>query len=248
MPKRYNNPPIIEALCEFQFDEDVPWDLTLIGLIYDKLKDDFPKKQQLQLDLALAAATQANQQIGPMPMIPLVRFLDKDEKKLVQIGQNLLTVNQLKPYESWEEFSPFIGKGIEAYHEIARPKGFRHIGMRYINRIEVRRSNIDLENLFRFRPLIPSDLPQDIEAFLIGVNLAYENAKDTLRIQIGTVNPDAPDMIVVILEISYIFAKPEEIALKDVAKALETAHKHVENAFEICLTDELKQTFEEVKE
>jgi uncharacterized protein (TIGR04255 family) len=36
MTKRYNNPPIIEALCEFQFDTDVSWDLTLIGLIYDK--------------------------------------------------------------------------------------------------------------------------------------------------------------------------------------------------------------------
>ena len=102
--------------------------------------------------------------------------------------------------------------------------------------------------MFRFRPLIPLDLPQNIEAFLIGVNLPYENAKDTLRIQIGTVNPDAPDMFVVVLEISYIFAKPEEIALKDVAKALETARKHVENAFEFCLTDELKQTFGEVKE
>ena len=247
MPKRYNNPPIIEALCEFQFDEDVPWDLTLIGLIYDKLKDYFPKKQQLQLDLALAA-TQINPQIGTVPMIPLMRFLDRDEKKLVQIGQNLLTVNHLKPYESWEEFSPFIEKGIEAYYEIARPKGFRHVGMRYINRIEVPRSNINVENLFRFRPLIPSDLPQDIEAFLIGVNLPYENAKDTLRIQVGTVNPDAPDMIVVIFEISYVFAKPGEIALEDVAKALETAHKHVENAFEFCLTDELKQTFGEVKE
>lgn len=44
------------------------------------------------------------------------------------------------------------------------------------------------------------------------------------------------------------FAKPEEVSLKDVVKALETAHKHVENAFENCLTDELKQTFGEVKE
>lgn len=248
MPKKYNNSPIIEALCEFQFDEDVSWDLTLIGLIYDKLKDYFPKKQQLQLDLALATVIQANQQIGSVPMIPLVRFTDNDEKKLVQIGQNLLTVNHLKPYESWEEFSPFIEKGIEAYYEIARPKGFRHIGVKYINRIEVPRANINLEKILRVRPLIPFDLPQDIETFLIGINLPYEKEKDTLRIQVGTVNPDAPDMIVVVLEISYIFAKPDEITLKDVAKALETAHKHVENAFEICLTDELKQTFEKVKE
>src|SRR5947209_1779347 len=154
MPKRYNNPPIVEALCEFQFDEDVPWDLTLIGLIYDKLKDYFPKRQQLQLELALAAsaATQTNQQVGTVPMIPLMRFLDDDEKKLVQIGQNLLTVNHLKPYDSWNEFLPFIEKGFKIYCEVAKPKGLRHVGIRYIKRIEVPRSNTSLERFLRIRP------------------------------------------------------------------------------------------------
>lgn len=248
MPKRYKNPPIIEALCEFQFNEDLPWDLTLIGLIYDKLKDIFPKKQQLQLELAIAAAAQANEQTGTLPMIPLVRFLDNNEKKLVQIGQNLLTVNQVRPYESWENFSPFIEKGIEVYSEIAKPRGFRHIAIKYINRIEVPRLNFSMENLFLFRPFIASGLPQNIEAFLIGVNLPYENAKDIMRIQAGTVNSDTPDTFVILLEITYTFAKPEEIALKEVIKVLDIAHKHVEEAFEFCLTDELKQTFGEVKE
>src|SRR6266853_138935 len=111
MTKRYNNPPLVEALCEFQFDADVPWDLTLIGLIYEKLNDLFPKKQQLPLNFAVAVTSQTNEQTGTAPMIPLMRFLDSDEKKLVQIGQDLLTVNHLKPYDSWEEFLPFIEEG-----------------------------------------------------------------------------------------------------------------------------------------
>lgn len=96
MAKRYKNPPIIEALCEFQFETDAPWDLTSIGLIYDKLKELFPKKQQLQLNFAIAATSETSGQTGNLPMIPLVRFLDNEEKKLVQLGQNLLTVNHLK--------------------------------------------------------------------------------------------------------------------------------------------------------
>ncbi len=63
MTKRYNNPPLVEALCEFQFDADVPWDLTLIGLIYDKLQGLFPKKQQLPLNFAVAVTSQTNEQI-----------------------------------------------------------------------------------------------------------------------------------------------------------------------------------------
>jgi len=248
MTKKYNNPPIIEALCEFQFDSDIPWDLTVIGLTYDKLKEFLPRKQQLQVNFGIITTSVTSEETGTTPLIPLTRFLDSDEKKLVQIGQNLLTVNHLKPYDSWEEFSPLIEKGFKAYCETANPKGLHHIGLRYINRIEIPKSRANLENLFRLRPLTPPDLPQDIEAFLIGVNLSYEDVKDTLRIQLGTVNPESPDMLVLILEISYIFAKPGEIVLEDVLKRVDVAHKHVENAFESCLTDELKQTFGEVKE
>src|SRR5947209_7499109 len=243
MTKRYSNPPLVEVLCEFQFVADAAWDLTLLGQIYDKLKDFFPKKLQLPLNFAVAINSQINGQTGTAPMIPLVRFLDSDEKKLVQIGQNLLTVNHLNPYNSWDEFLPFIEKGFKIYCEVAKPKGLRHVGIRYINRIEVPRSNTSLESFFRIRPYIPPDLPQDIESFLIGVNLPYEDAKDALRIQLGTVNPDMSSMLVLSLEISYIFAKPGEIALEDTLGRVDKAQKHIEEAFEACLTDELKQVY-----
>jgi uncharacterized protein (TIGR04255 family) len=153
----------------------------------------------------------------------------------------------LKPYDSWEEFSPVIENVFKIYLETAKPKGLRHIAIRYINRIEVPRANISWESLFRLRVLIPQDLPENIEAFLIGVNLPYEDAKDILRIQLGTVNTEATDIIAMLLEITYIFTQPGEIPLPDVLQRVNVAHKHVENAFESCLTDELKQTFEEVK-
>ena len=217
-------------------------------LFYDKLKALFPKKQQLPLNFAVAVTAQTDEPTGPAPMFPFVRFLDSDEKRLVQIGQNLLTVNHLKPYDSWEQFLPFIQEGFKAYCEIAKPKGLRYLAIRYINRIEIPASNTNLKGLFRIRPYIPSDLPQGIEAFLLGVNLPYEDVKDTVRIQIGSVNPDSPEMLVFILEISYIFAEPREISLEDVLRRVDKAHKYVENVFESCLTDELKQTFGEVKE
>jgi uncharacterized protein (TIGR04255 family) len=247
MTKRYKNSPIIEAICEFHFSSNMSWDLTFIGLIYEKLKDSFPKKQQLQVNIALATTSDTNEQTGIMPMIPLVRFSDSNEKMLVQLGQSLLTINHLKPYDSWEEFLPSIEKGFKAYCEIANPKGLHHINIRYINRVEIPKSN-KLEDAFQIRPLIPPGLPSNIESFLVGVNLPYEDEKDTLRLQLGTINPEAPDMLTLLLEIAYIFAKPEEIALDDVLKKVDVAHKQIEDAFERCLTDELKQTFGEVKE
>lgn len=248
MTKRYINPPIIEALCEFQFDQASPWDLTLIGQVYDELKETFPKKQQLQITFAAATTSEVSEQIGTIPMIPLMRFLDNDGRVLVQLGQNLLTVNHLRPYTSWEDFFPLIEKVFNTYCEIAQPKSLQHIGVRYINRIDIPKSRINLEDYFKFRPLIPEDLPQDIGTFLIGVRLPSESSRDTLHIQLATANPEVIDALSLILEISYIFSNPGEVTLGSVLQRVDVAHKHVESAFESCLKEELKQLFGEVKE
>jgi uncharacterized protein (TIGR04255 family) len=44
MPKKYEKPPIIEAVCEFRFSGKSKWDLTIPGLIYDSVKDEYPQK------------------------------------------------------------------------------------------------------------------------------------------------------------------------------------------------------------
>jgi len=46
MGKKYKNPPIVEALCEFQFVPGQPWDITIAGMLYERIKDEFPIKQQ----------------------------------------------------------------------------------------------------------------------------------------------------------------------------------------------------------
>jgi len=250
MSKRYKVPPIVEALCEFQFantDLDVPWDITLIGLVYDKLKGIFPKKQQLPLNLAIVASSEINEQNEEIPLLPLIRLSSSDDTKLVQLGQNLLTVNHLKPYSSWEEFLPIIENALKEYIDVAKPKKFRRLALKYNNRIEVPKIDINLEKLFQFRPLIPQNLSENIEAFLIGANLP-QNEEDVLRMQLGTINSGNPDTLAFLLEITYVFSRPREIPLADALQRLDTAHKHVEEAFEACLTNELKQMFGEVKE
>lgn len=248
MTKRYTKPPLVEALCEFQFDPGIAWDLTLIDLIYEQLKDIFPEREQLQVPLNARLSPETNVQIGTIGTVPLVRFLDNDRKALVQVGQNLLTVNHLQPYTTWENFFPFIEKGFKVYYQTAQPKALKHIGIRYINRITIPSAQIDLANYFRFRPLIPQDLPQEIDSLFMNVGIPHEDSKDILRIQVGTLNPETLDTISLILEIGYVFAKPGEIAFQDVPDRMKAAHNHIEHAFESCLTDELKLMFGEVIE
>ncbi|MBV8265707.1 MAG: TIGR04255 family protein, partial [Planctomycetaceae bacterium] len=48
--RRYKNPPIEEAVCDFQFAPGTDWDPTMPGLLYEKLRDTYnekPRQQQL---------------------------------------------------------------------------------------------------------------------------------------------------------------------------------------------------------
>lgn len=35
MARTYNNPPLIEAVCDFHFSSSQPWDWTIPGLFYE---------------------------------------------------------------------------------------------------------------------------------------------------------------------------------------------------------------------
>jgi uncharacterized protein (TIGR04255 family) len=43
---KYNNPPIIDAVCEFRFGKDTDWDMTIPGVVYREIKTNFPHKEQ----------------------------------------------------------------------------------------------------------------------------------------------------------------------------------------------------------
>jgi hypothetical protein len=65
--RRYAAPPLIEAVCELRLTPDTQWDLTIPGMIYEKVKDDFPNREQ-----RLAQEVEIEQ--GPQGMLDLPRF------------------------------------------------------------------------------------------------------------------------------------------------------------------------------
>ena len=244
MDRRYKNPPIVEALCEFQFEPDSPWDLVMPGLVYEKVRDTFPKRRQARvLDLGILAGPEALEQ--QVRSTDRMQFLREDEKALVQVGPHFLAVNHLEPYPSWEEFLPLIKRGLKAYRDVADPKGIHRIGLRYINRIEFASQRIDLKDYFEFRPFVGPNLPQEFGPFIVGIQVIYEGS-NILKITLTTARTETPDTIAMILDLDYFLAKPGEVVLDNVFEWVDVAHDRIEGAFEACITDRLRQMFKEV--
>jgi uncharacterized protein (TIGR04255 family) len=243
MGRRYKNPPIAEALCEFQFEPDSPWDLTMPGLIYEQVRDTFPKRRQARvLDLGILASPEAVEQVRAMDRM---QFLRQDEKALVQVGPHFLAVNHLEPYPSWEEFLPLIERGLRAYCDVANPKDIHRIGLRYINRIKFAEQRIDLEDYFEFYPFVGPNLPQLFGPFIVGIQIAYDD-RDILKLALTMAHTETPDTIALMLDLDYFLAKPGKVVLNNVFEWVNVAHDRIEDAFEACITDPLRQMFGEV--
>jgi len=243
--KRYNNPPVNEALCEFQFESD-SWDLAVPGLIYKQVEDTFPKRRSAKV-VSLSLSPQKEGIEQQVQTEERVRFLRDDEKALIQVGRCFLAINHLKPYSSWHEFLGLIEQGLTAYREIAAPKRIWRVGLRYINRIEIREKPIELEDYFHFRPFVGPELVQDIDAFICGIQVPFEGSRDTLRLQLTSTTTKDPNITAAILDLDYFLVKPGAVALDKVLEWLNVAHQRVLECFEASIAEGLKETFEEVK-
>jgi len=242
----YESPPISEAVREFRFDPSQPWDSTVLGLVYDRVKRDYPKKkQQIGLSLEIHGSPQeVQQQIGNPT--PRMQFLSEDEKSLIQLSTDALSINKLKPYQSWEVFKKTILSTLTAYVDVNQPKGIRRIGIRYINRIEIPAAVVKIEDYLLATPSLPAPLPQEFQTWVQRVEVPVKEQDGLLVIQSGSIRDGKSENIAFLLDIDFIVQKTDQaIPLESASNVIEAAHEQVENAFEACITDNARTLFKE---
>jgi len=246
MGRRYANPPIVEAICEFILTAETRWDLTVPGLLYERLKQSFPQKEQRMVqEVELTQGPEGLQQ--QIRTSERLLFVTEHRNLLVQVGPRLLVVNALKPYPHWEGFKPRIEMVWKSLQETIDVQGLERIGLRYINRIELSAQSIELEEYFEFYPFVGRWLPQRMTSFLVGVEFSYANDRDRCRVQLTPItHSETEGKIAFILDLDYFLARPRGVAVVDVLDWIEEAHSRVEEAFEGCITDKLRVMFEEV--
>lgn len=246
MGRRYANPPVMEAVCEFRLTADTPWDMTIPGLVYERLKDEFSNREQrLVQEVQFIQGPEGFQQ--QIRTSERILWFAEGKEMFVQVGPRLLAVNSLRPYPGWTGFKPKIEKAFEALSHTVDIRGLEKIGLRYINQIEIPSLPVRLEDYFQFYLFRGPHLPRDMANFIAAGEFVYANGQDRCRVQLRPDPMSSGQHAVLILDIDYFLAQARRVEMSAAIDWVEQAHSKVEEVFEGCITDSLRGLFQEVR-
>jgi uncharacterized protein (TIGR04255 family) len=245
---QYHNPPIAEAICEFRFSQETKWDLTIPGLVYDKIKTEFPIKeskvdQQIEIKTDDKGGIQQNLKNSGSKAI----FLAENRLSLIQVGQNLLSVNLLKPYPGWTAFRPKIRLAYDVINTVTEIKGIDRMALVYIDKIEIPGTTIEMEEYFKFYPHLSKDLPQTHSSFFVGCDFPYKNERDICKLQLSPALADKKNHIAFLMMTEYFLVKKNAIPPERALEWMDEAHTIVRDLFRGAITEKLENIFGRVE-
>jgi uncharacterized protein (TIGR04255 family) len=234
--KRYKTPPITEAVCEIKLTPDSKVDFTVPGLLYEKLKGEFPLKEKGSLVIG-----------GDHTLTELAVFLTKDKNTSIRVGCKLpiLSIIRQKPYPSWNQFKPQIDKAYNAFKTVEGDdiQGIQRIGLLYVNLIEIPEKSVNLGDYFEYGLNLGGRLPREVRAFLVGSDFSFFEGRDVCRVQLASAVASNPEHFNVRLDLDYYLAKPQAVSPDGVSEWVENAHQKVEELFEACIKDRARELF-----
>ncbi len=245
--KRYKNPPIEEALCEFRFKPSREWDLTIPGKLQTELGQEYTgrTRQQTVFELGLEAqeGQRSNFRYGQLAKIHL---LSKDETRSVGVGPDVLSIHMLRPYQSakhpgptgWDEFRTRIAAALDAYWKVSAPVGVSRISMRYINKIVVPQKAASAENYLRSALPRVDGLPDRMSNFVSRV----EYSDDDRRLVLSQGSIDAPPGF--LLDLDVIWEHTDPVSRDAALTKVDDLRAQERVAFEAVITDASRRLFD----
>lgn len=243
--RRYRKPPVLETLCEIYF-ADSAWDDTVPGAFYERVKNDFPQKRRREIQQAEIALGPAEAKAGVRRLPPWMQFVSESGDRMIQIAENLLVVNQLRPYPHFEEWQPVVHDALQIYKELTQPKKVARLGLRYINRVVIPGARVQMEDYFTIYPNLPPGLGDTHGSFLVRVEVPQFEQGHTVLVTFGTVPPQQPgqDEQVFMLDLYDILQVDKVLEEVDIKEEILGAHNNIVMAFEDSITGRLRDLFE----
>lgn len=243
--KKYTSPPLVEAICEFRFASEEGNSLfQYVDSFYNLIMDRFPVRNvKHKFGVKIEVKGEGMYEGAVNPDIEFYQFKNESNNIILQLGDSMLTVNHLRTYSNWENYSKVILQVLKQFTELTGIHKIIHINIRYLNSINLRKTEkFDLDDYFNVAIVLPNDLESVTHFISLRTELWSEDEKNLTTISLRSAPGRDEDFFIFLLELGYKNLY-EDLDIESLTPWLENAHEKINRAFESCLTDKCKQNF-----
>lgn len=242
MPRVYERAPIAEAICEFRFPDEMEWDATIPGVLWEALRDRYPNRATACFVPSASLHVEADSVRHQVTVAHGLRFSSADGLAVVTILERTVSVHRLGPYPGWSVFQPEIAfvHGCIVDSLSPQPEEYARVTVRYLNRFdraELGGESTRLEDYFEFYPHIGPRLPQDCRSFIAGVDLKCPGTDLRCRMMLTPSVAEETRAVSITLDIACHNEPEHVVALSSGIEFVEEAHVTAKRVFSGAITD-----------
>ena len=236
--RHYDRAPITEAVIAIGCELPGESGLDDLLKVHAHVKSDYPKRaDQQEVQFRLEAA-EAKGKVSPARLVGY-QLADESGKHLVRLTLGEFAFSQLAPYGHWELVRAEAKRIWEVYESVLHPCRITRVSVRYINRLDFpdpEGRGVDLDIYFRTAPRIAPELPQQMKAYFVRLELPFNEPNGVIIITETAAPPPSPGVVSTLLDL--------DVIMQNVSLDAEEAWRTIENlrdrknaAFEACITD-----------
>jgi len=217
-------------------------------LLYEKIKGVYAGKPREQKMVSVEPNPKLSAPGNPSGLtvneITRIQFPSQDEKALVAVYRDTISISVLHPYPTWETFRPRIENALNAYTIMAVPAGVRRIGLRYINMLTKDGNIDDLLNYFKFPPTNLSSIQCTVDNFSDHTEYIYDD--EPIRVIVNfarTVAPAGKSSCVLDIDVAWEWPG-EALPLGQAMKKVDELRSRERVVFETLITDRAREAFD----
>jgi uncharacterized protein (TIGR04255 family) len=180
-----------------------------------------------------------------------VQLLTPGGRAVLGIGNHILSVSVLRPYEGWQQFKPRISKALTVYMNITQQFSVKRIGLRYINRLVT--PVPEASSAYRFLTHVATTLDAveangagRIEGKLTALNTRHEfETPERIKMFMShaTLTPQRVGTAEYLLDIDAVYDHQILEGAETILQAVEKLHAIEGGLFEHLITDEARKLF-----
>jgi len=214
-PTKITPDPIIDAVVELRFENNVPSDAVL-GMLFGVIRDDFPKFVKLPIADIPEEIRKKDNNLKYAP-----NYQSVSSPFLLNVGPNVISISNPEKYVGWKEnFFPFIKNIIKNIEQIGIVESFTRIGIRYIDYFECNIfDNITLQLTINNEPLNSAQTT-------ISTLFKHNDYFTRVQIQNNTVvnigNKQGKGSII---DSDTFYVPPNDVNFEDIVNAIDKQHE-----------------------